>query len=127
MQGESASSCGVILPMLIIQIQGYVIGLLAFIFVIFNEIFHILPDSVLVLIITLFIHSIVVVFISIITGLVSKMKNKIIIFVFQKCFYLNRWLHFLANLLNLLIRFSFFIKPLARLGSSKKLIAMRRK
>ncbi len=57
MQGESASTYGVILPMLIIQVQGYVVGIASFSIIVINEIIHFLEDSVLVVIITLFMYS----------------------------------------------------------------------
>lgn len=74
MQGQSASTHGVILPMLVIQIQGYVVGLVTLIFVIINETIHIVNDSVLVTVIVLFIHAIVAIAITVITGLISKRR-----------------------------------------------------
>ena len=74
MQGQSASTHGVILPMLVIQIQGYVVGLVTLIFVIINESIHIVNDSVLVTVIVLFIHAIVAIAITVITGLISKRR-----------------------------------------------------
>lgn len=75
MQGESASTYGVILPMLVIQIQGYIIGVLTLLFVILNELFNFIEDSTGIVIIILFIHVLIVVFITIITGVISKRKR----------------------------------------------------
>lgn len=74
MQGESASSHGVILPMLIIQIQGYVIGIASFSLVVVNEVLQFLEDSVLVVIIILFIHVFIVILITVMTGFISKKR-----------------------------------------------------
>lgn len=77
MQGESASTYGVILPMLIIQIQGYILGILTFSFVIINEIFHFIEESIGIVIIVLFIHvfiSILITVITVITGIISKKR-----------------------------------------------------
>lgn len=74
MQGESARTHGVILPMLIIQIQGYVLGICSFCFLIFDEIYQFSIDALLVVIITLFIHEFVCVLTAIITGFISKRK-----------------------------------------------------
>lgn len=74
MQGESARTHGVILPMLIIQIQGYVLGICSFCFLIFDEIYQFSIDALLVIIITLFIHDVVCVLTTIITGFISKRR-----------------------------------------------------
>ena len=73
-QGKSASTNGVILPMLIIQIQGYIVGILTFSFVVINEIFHFLEESIGVVIIVLFIHLFIAILTTVITGLVSKKR-----------------------------------------------------
>ena len=75
MQGESASSHGIILPMLIIQIQGYVVGIASIVFVVINEISYFVEDAVLVVIITLFLHVFVAILITIITGIISKKRK----------------------------------------------------
>ena len=78
MQGQSASTHGVILPMLIIQIQGYIIGIITFIFAIINEIVkftYILEGIVAIIAI---IHIFIIVLIETITGIVSKKRKKII-------------------------------------------------
>ena len=72
MQGESASTYGVILPMLVIQIQGYVLGILTLSFVILNEIFKFIEESIAIVIVTLFIHMLIVIFVTVITGIISK-------------------------------------------------------
>ena len=74
MQCQSASSHGVILPMLIIQIQGYIVGVASFAWMIVNEIFHFLNDSAIVVFIAFCIHAFVVVLIDLITGFVSKKR-----------------------------------------------------
>ena len=74
MQCQSASSHGVILPMLIIQIQGYIVGVASFAWLIVNEIFHFLNDSAIVVFIAFWIHALVVILIDLITGFVSKRR-----------------------------------------------------
>lgn len=74
MQCQSASSHGVILPMLIIQIQGYIVGIASFAWIFVNETFHFLNDSAIVVIIAFFIHTCVVISITVITGFVSKKR-----------------------------------------------------
>ena len=75
MHCQSASSHGVILPMLIIQIQGYIVGVAAFAWMIVNEIFHFVNDSAIVVFIIFWIHAFVVVFIDQIAGFVSKKRK----------------------------------------------------
>jgi hypothetical protein len=76
MQGQSASNHGVIMPMLIIQIQGYILGLLSFILIVIKEAFLLSMDDVfLIIIITLFIHTFVVVMTTAITGFVGNRRN----------------------------------------------------
>ena len=75
MQGESSSSHGIILPMLIIQIQGYIVGILSFSLVVINEIIQLFNDSVLMVIIILFIHVFVVILLTVITGFISKKRK----------------------------------------------------
>lgn len=74
MQGQSARTHGVILPMLIIQIQGYVVGIVTFCLFIFNKIYSFVNDSILMGIIILFIHDIITILITIITGFISKRR-----------------------------------------------------
>ena len=75
MQGKSSSSHGIILPMLIIQIQGYIVGILSFSLVVINEIIQLFKDSVLMVIIILFIHVFVVILLTMITGFISKKRK----------------------------------------------------
>ena len=77
MQGQSASTHGIILPMLIIQIQGYILGLLSFATIAINEVFLLSIDEVLFLIITieLFIHTFVVIMITVIAGFVGNRRK----------------------------------------------------
>ena len=74
MQGSSASLHGVILPMLIIQIQGYVLGLISIILLICGIIFNFLTNAVIVIIVILFIHAIISIVISIIAGYISNKR-----------------------------------------------------
>ena len=74
MQGESASTYGVILPMLIIQIQGYVLGILTLTFVIINEFVKIIDEPIGIVIIVLFVSTLLSIIITIITGIISKKR-----------------------------------------------------
>lgn len=74
MQGESAKTSGVILPMLAIQIQGYVVGISTFLFILINDVLNFLEESIGVVIIILFIHVFISILITIITGIVSKKR-----------------------------------------------------
>ena len=56
MQGESASTYGVILPMLIIQIQGYVVGIMTLTLVIINEFTKLVDELIGIVIIVLITH-----------------------------------------------------------------------
>lgn len=78
MQGKSASTHGVILPMLIIQIQGYIIGIITFIFVIINKIVKFIYEPGVIVVIVLSIHTFISLLITTITGIVSKKRKKII-------------------------------------------------
>lgn len=77
MQGESASTHGVILPMLIIQIQGYALCILTLLFVIVNEIFNFVEveKSTGIVIIVLLIHVSISTLISITAGIISKKRK----------------------------------------------------
>ena len=75
MQGESANTYGVILPMLIIQIQGYVVGIATFAFVIINEIFNFTEYAPAIVVLILFIHAFTAVLITFIAGIISKKNN----------------------------------------------------
>ena len=74
MQGESASTYGVILPMLAIQIQGYFLGIITFTFVITNEFVEFIDEPVGIVIIGLIVHVLISIIITIITGLVSRKR-----------------------------------------------------
>ena len=79
MQGESASTYGVILPMLIIQIQGYILGLLSLCLFVANEMFAFFKDPatvVTIIIITAFIDVFISILVEVITGFVSKKRKK---------------------------------------------------
>lgn len=78
MQGKSASTHGVILPMLIIQIQGYIIGIITFIFVIINKIVKFIYEPGVIVVIVLSIHTFISLLITTITGIVSKKRKNII-------------------------------------------------
>ncbi len=76
MQGESVCNHGIILPMLIIQIQGYLLGILSIVLLVLGEIMYFFSESVFIVIIILLIHTIIVVTISAITGFASKRRPK---------------------------------------------------
>ena len=75
MQGTSASSHGVILPMLYIQIQGYVVGILSLMLFIISEIYNFFKECFLILIVTLFIHIFSIIIITVISGFISKKRS----------------------------------------------------
>ena len=74
MQGESASTYGVILPMLIIQIQGYIVGIVTLTLVIINEFIRFVNEPIGIVIIVLIVHVIISIMITIITGMVSRKR-----------------------------------------------------
>lgn len=74
MQGESASTYGVILPMLIIQIQGYVVGIMTLTLVIINEFTKLVDELIGIVIIVLITHVLISIIITIITGMISRKK-----------------------------------------------------
>ena len=75
MQGASASSHGVILPMLYIQIQGYVVGILSLILFVISEIYNFFKECFLILIVTMFIHMFSIIIITVISGFISKKRS----------------------------------------------------
>ncbi len=75
MQGQSASKHGVIMPMLIIQIQGYLLGLLSFALVVIDEMLLLPIDAVLINIIVLLVHGFAVMFVTIFAGLAGKRRK----------------------------------------------------
>ena len=74
MQGESASTYGVILPMLIIQIQGYVVGIMSLTLVIINEFTKLVDELIGIVIIVLITHVLISIIITIITGMISRKR-----------------------------------------------------
>lgn len=74
MQGESASTYGVILPMLIIQIQGYVVGIMTLTLVIVNEFTKLVDELIGIVIIVLITHVLISIIITIITGMISRKR-----------------------------------------------------
>ena len=79
MRGESASRHGVILPMLIVQILGYTVGLLSLCLFVANEMFAFFKDSetvVAILILTEIIHLFISMLIGLITGFISYKRKK---------------------------------------------------
>ena len=74
MQGESATTSGVILPMLIIQFQGYVVGIITMTLVIINEFTKFVDEPIGIVIIVLIAHVLISMSITIITGIVSKKR-----------------------------------------------------
>ena len=74
MQGESSSTYGVILPMLIIQIQGYVVGIMTLTFVIINEFTKLVDELIGIVIIVLITHVLISIIITIITGMISRKR-----------------------------------------------------
>ena len=74
MQGESATTSGVILPMLIIQFQGYVVGIMTLTLVIINEFTKFVDEPIGIVIIVLIAHVLISMSITIITGIVSKKR-----------------------------------------------------
>lgn len=73
-QGESASTYGVILPMLIIQIQGYVVGIMTLTLVIINEFTKLVDELIGIVIIVLITHVLISIIITIITGMISRKR-----------------------------------------------------
>lgn len=74
MQGESATTSGVILPMLIIQLQGYVVGIMTLTLVFINEFTKFVDEPIGIVIIVLIAHLLISIAITIITGIVSKKR-----------------------------------------------------
>ncbi len=74
MQGQSATTCGVILPMLVIQIQGYVVGITTLIFVVINELTKFIEEPFGIVVIILFSNVLISIIVMIITGMVSRKR-----------------------------------------------------
>ena len=71
---DSVSKDGILLPMLVIQIQGYILGILTLLFVIFNEILHFIDKTSFFAISVLILHLLIVFFTLIVTECVSKRR-----------------------------------------------------
>lgn len=77
MQGQHACSHGVILPMLIIQIQGYVLGLAQLIFILISKSISFSDKyAIIVVILTFIVHLFSVCITTVITGIISKIREK---------------------------------------------------
>lgn len=78
MQCQSASTHGVILPMLVLQIQGYILGILTFSFLFINKIFNLIeePIAAIIIIIVFFIDLFVCILTTEIAGFISKKTKR---------------------------------------------------
>lgn len=74
MQGDSATTSGVILPMLIIQIQGYVVGIITLTFAVINELTEFIEEPIGIVIIILIVHILISIIITIITGIIGRKR-----------------------------------------------------
>lgn len=76
MQGQSATSHGVIWPMLMVQIQGYILGIIALIFMICVLEFKFVDITLvsLIIIATLIIHCFICVVVTEIAGFIGKKR-----------------------------------------------------
>lgn len=78
MQGKSVEKYGIIMPMLIVQLQGYIVGILTLCFIIICESSKIIENYFSIVAIIFIVHVITVIFITLIAGQLAK-KRKIII------------------------------------------------
>ena len=78
MQGKSVEKHGIIMPMLIVQLQGYIVGILTLCFIIICEIGKIMENYFTIVAIIFIVHAITVILITEIAGQLAK-KRKIII------------------------------------------------
>ena len=78
MQGKSVEKYGIIVPMLIVQLQGYIVGVLTLCFIIICEIGKIMENYFTIVAIIFIVHAITVILITEIAGQFAK-KRKIII------------------------------------------------
>ena len=78
MQGKSVEKYGIIMPMLIVQLQGYIVGILTLCFIIICEISKIIENYLSIVAIIFIVHVITVILITQIAGQFAK-KRKIII------------------------------------------------
>ena len=76
MQGQSATSHGVIWPMLVVQIQGYILGIIALIFMVCVLEFEFVDITLvsLIIIATLIIHCFICVVVTEIAGFIGKKR-----------------------------------------------------
>ena len=78
MQGKSVEKYGIIMPMLIVQLQGYIVGILTLCFIIICESSKIIENYFSIVAIIFMVHTITVILIIQIAGQLAK-KRKIII------------------------------------------------
>lgn len=78
-QGKSVEKYGIIVPMLIVQMQGYIVGILTLCFIIICEIGKIMENYFTIVAIIFVVHAITVIFIIQIAGQLAK-KRKIEIY-----------------------------------------------
>ena len=78
MQGKSVEKYGIIMPMLIVQLQGYIVGILTLCFIIICESSKIIENYLSIVAIIFIVHTITVILIIQIAGQLAK-KRKIII------------------------------------------------
>lgn len=76
MQGESASTYGVILPMLFIQIQGYIVGSVTFALVVINEKIKFSDVLTGIVSLVLFVHVLISIITTVVTGMVGNKRKK---------------------------------------------------
>lgn len=79
MQGKSVEKKGIIVPMLIVQMQGYIVGILTLCFIIICEIGKIMENYFTIVAIVFVVHVITVILIIQIAGQLAK-KRKIAIY-----------------------------------------------
>jgi hypothetical protein len=78
MQGKSVEKYGIIMPMLIVQLQGYIAGILTLCFIIISESSKIIENYFSIVAIIFIVHAITVILITQIAGQLAK-KRKILI------------------------------------------------
>ena len=78
MQGKPVEKYGIIMPMLIVQLQGYIVGILTLFFIIICETVKIMENYFTIVAIIFVVHAITVILITQIAGEFAK-KRKIII------------------------------------------------
>ena len=75
MQGKSVEKYGIIMPMLIVQLQGYIVGILTLCFIIICETNKIIENYFQIVAITFMVHAITVILITQIVGKFAKKKK----------------------------------------------------